>query len=79
MKHQVSAKEIYKKYQKSKENQQNFKMEKLNRGKEKITTVVNYVKKETNIYCLLLYPKQAEVALNCSKVQHSVVTSRKHF
>lgn len=54
-------------------------MVKLNRGKEKITTVVNAVKKEANNYCLLLYPEQAEVALNCSKVQLSVVTSRKHF
>lgn len=42
-------------------------MVKLNRGKEKITTVVNYVKKEANIYCLLLYPEQAEVALTAVK------------
>lgn len=56
-----------------------LKMEKFNRGKEKITTVVNYVKKEANIYCLLLCPEQAEVALNCSKIQLSAVTSRKHF
>lgn len=41
-------------------------MVKLNRGKEKITTVVNYVKKEANIYCLL-YPEQAEVALTAVK------------
>lgn len=44
-----------------------LKMVKLNRGKEKITTVANYVKKEANIYCLLLYPEQAEVALTAAK------------
>ena len=54
-------------------------MERLNRGKEKMTAVVNCVKKEANIYSLLLHSQQAEVAFNCSKVQFSVVTSRKRF
>lgn len=53
-------------------------MERLNRGKEKMITVVSYMKKETNIY-FLLHSQQAEVAFNCSKVHFSVVTSRKRF
>lgn len=56
-----------------------LKIGKLNRGKKKITAVVYYMKEEANIYCLLLFPEQAEVALSSSKVQLSVVTSRKHF
>lgn len=44
-----------------------------------MTTVVNYVKKEANIYSLFLHSQQAEVAFKCSKVQFSVVTSRKRF
>lgn len=43
-----------------------------------MTTAVNYVKKEANIYSPL-HSQQAEVAFNCNKVQFSVVTSRKHF
>lgn len=41
-------------------------MERLNREKEKLT-IVDYVKKEANIYSLL-HSQQAEAAFNCSKV-----------
>lgn len=81
MKHQVSPKESYKNEQKSKINQfqKLKKLKSLIEGRKKVTTAVNYVKKEGNTYCLLVFPEQAEVALNSSKIQLSVVTSRKHF